>query len=49
MQTPTGVNLNLWTGLGMLALGLFFRVWLRPTAPPVDVEQLLEEREKGAE
>ncbi|MGI3226636.1 hypothetical protein ACRJ4B_25155 [Streptomyces sp. GTA36] len=30
------VNINLWTGLGMLALGLFFLVWLwlRPTAPP---------------
>ncbi len=31
-----GVNINLWTGLGMLALGLFFLVWLklRPAAPP---------------
>ncbi|MGW8064636.1 hypothetical protein ACVV2G_20775 [Streptomyces ziwulingensis] len=31
-----GVNINLWTGLGMLALGLFFLAWLklRPTAPP---------------
>ncbi|MEV6022628.1 hypothetical protein [Streptomyces sp. NPDC052036] len=31
-----GVNINLWTGLGMLLLGLFFLVWLklRPTAPP---------------
>ncbi|MFJ5996017.1 hypothetical protein [Streptomyces sp. NPDC092370] len=31
-----GVNINLWTGLGMLALGLFFLVWLklRPVAPP---------------
>ena len=31
-----GVNINLWTGLGMLALGVFFLVWLklRPTAPP---------------
>lgn len=31
-----GVNINLWTGLGMLALGLFFLIWLklRPTAPP---------------
>ncbi|MEV8553320.1 hypothetical protein AB0L04_26345 [Streptomyces glaucescens] len=30
------VNINLWTGLGMLALGLFFLAWLklRPTAPP---------------
>ncbi|MFE5137643.1 hypothetical protein ACFRDV_08175 [Streptomyces fagopyri] len=32
-----GININLWTGLGMLALGLFFLVWLwlRPLAPPV--------------
>ncbi|MEU8977464.1 hypothetical protein [Streptomyces sp. NPDC048309] len=31
-----GVNINLWTGLGMLALGIFFVVWLwlRPLAPP---------------
>jgi hypothetical protein len=31
-----GVNINLWTGVGMLALGAFFLIWLklRPTAPP---------------
>ncbi|MFD8236976.1 hypothetical protein ACFV20_34500 [Streptomyces sp. NPDC059696] len=31
-----GVNINLWTGLGMLLLGVFFLVWLklRPAAPP---------------
>ncbi|WP_086869835.1 hypothetical protein [Streptomyces viridochromogenes] len=31
-----GVNINLWTGLGMLLLGLFFLAWLklRPSAPP---------------
>ncbi|MFF9124272.1 hypothetical protein ACF09J_13345 [Streptomyces sp. NPDC014889] len=31
-----GVNINLWTGLGMLVLGVFFLVWmkLRPVAPP---------------
>ncbi|MDO0914257.1 hypothetical protein QQM39_26535 [Streptomyces sp. DT2A-34] len=34
-----GVNINLWTGLGMLLLGLFFLVWLklRPIVPPPDV------------
>ncbi|MFJ8534329.1 hypothetical protein [Streptomyces sp. NPDC093591] len=34
-----GVNINLWTGLGMLLLGLFFLAWLklRPIAPPPDV------------
>lgn len=32
-----GVNINLWTGLAMLLLGLFFLAWLmlRPTPPPV--------------
>ncbi|MER5217237.1 hypothetical protein ABT063_43625 [Streptomyces sp. NPDC002838] len=31
-----GVNINLWTGLGMLLLGVFFLAWLklRPVAPP---------------
>ncbi|CAL9274481.1 hypothetical protein SUDANB5_02962 [Streptomyces sp. SudanB5_2050] len=35
-----GVNINLWTGLGMLVLGLFFLAWLklRPTAPPPSAE-----------
>ncbi|MEU6068495.1 MULTISPECIES: hypothetical protein [Streptomyces] len=32
-----GVNINLWTGIGMLLLGVFFLVWLklRPTPPPL--------------
>ncbi|MGI5455484.1 hypothetical protein ACQEWB_20370 [Streptomyces sp. CA-249302] len=36
-----GVNINLWTGLGMLLLGIFFLVWLklRPTPPPVPSEE----------
>lgn len=28
LKKAEGVNINLWTGLGMLALGLFFLVWL---------------------
>lgn len=40
LEKAEGVNINLWTGLGMLALGLFFLAWfaLRPgTAPePAD-------------
>ncbi|SDL05296.1 hypothetical protein [Streptomyces indicus] len=40
LEKAEGVNINLWTGLGMLALGLFFLVWLklRPTAPPTPDE-----------
>ncbi|GAU68640.1 membrane protein CrgA [Streptomyces sp. NBRC 110611] len=36
LKKAQGININLWTGLGMLALGLFFLIWLklRPTAPP---------------
>ncbi|MFJ8947339.1 hypothetical protein ACIRG4_29565 [Streptomyces sp. NPDC102395] len=31
-----GININLWTGLGMLLLGLFFLawLWLRPMSHP---------------
>lgn len=41
LKKAEGVNINLWTGLGMLALGLFFLAWmkLRPgeaPAPPAD-------------
>ncbi|WP_406727169.1 hypothetical protein WJ438_24585 [Streptomyces sp. GD-15H] len=46
-----GVNINLWTGLGMLALGLFFLVWLklRPIAPPpVDITDGAPEEQRGA-
>ncbi|MEU9100843.1 hypothetical protein [Streptomyces sp. NPDC048361] len=35
LKKAQGININLWTGLGMLALGLFFLTWLklRPMAP----------------
>ncbi|MCQ4211750.1 MULTISPECIES: hypothetical protein [Streptomyces] len=40
LKKAENININLWTGLGMLALGLFFLVWLklRPTAPPTPDE-----------
>ncbi|MFD3933391.1 hypothetical protein [Streptomyces sp. NPDC058614] len=40
LEKAQDVNINLWTGLAMLALGVFFLVWLklRPTVPPVVVE-----------
>ncbi|QES42076.1 MULTISPECIES: hypothetical protein [Streptomyces] len=36
LKKAEDININLWTGLGMLALGLFFLgwLWLRPTAAP---------------
>ncbi|MGW4567778.1 hypothetical protein ACWEN3_37170 [Streptomyces sp. NPDC004561] len=39
-----GVNINLWTGIGMLLLGVFFLAWLklRPTPPPLPPEGLPE-------
>ncbi|MEV7071208.1 hypothetical protein ACIQJT_36450 [Streptomyces sp. NPDC091972] len=41
LDKSEGVNINLWTGLGMLALGIFFLIWqkLKPVVPvPVDEE-----------
>ncbi|MFJ3228235.1 hypothetical protein ACIPJS_33465 [Streptomyces sp. NPDC086783] len=40
LEKAQDVNINLWTGLAMLALGLFFLVWLklRPIAPPTPDE-----------
>lgn len=36
LKKAEGVHINLWTGLAMLVLGLFFLVWmkLRPVQPP---------------
>ncbi|NGN67812.1 hypothetical protein G5C51_28410 [Streptomyces sp. A7024] len=36
MEKSQDININLWTGLAMLALGLFFLIWqhLRPVVPP---------------
>ncbi|MZD03671.1 hypothetical protein GTW43_01025 [Streptomyces sp. SID5785] len=36
LKKAQDININLWTGLGMLVLGLFFLVWLklRPTEAP---------------
>ncbi|MEU5594609.1 hypothetical protein [Streptomyces sp. NPDC020298] len=46
-----GVNINLWTGIGMLLLGLFFLAWLklRPTPPPVPQVAPDEERDGAGE
>lgn len=33
LKKAQNININLWTGLGMLALGLFFLIWqkIRPS------------------
>ncbi|MFG2307741.1 hypothetical protein ACGFS9_03470 [Streptomyces sp. NPDC048566] len=45
IDKAAGVNINLWTGLGMLALGLFFLAWLR--LRPLDAP--VPDTEPGAE
>lgn len=40
LDKAEGVNINLWTGLGMLVLGIFFLVWLKlKPAAPVRVDE----------
>ncbi|WP_237318171.1 hypothetical protein [Streptomyces sp. JJ36] len=36
LEKAEGININLWTGLAMLVLGLLFLLWLRlsPAVPP---------------
>jgi hypothetical protein len=38
IQKASGININLWMGIGMLIVGLLFLLWwrLRPLPPPVD-------------
>ncbi|MER7926245.1 MULTISPECIES: hypothetical protein [unclassified Streptomyces] len=45
LDKAEGVNINLWTGIAMLLLGIFFLGWLklRPV-PPVEIE-VTEEKE----
>ncbi|MDQ1621051.1 MAG: hypothetical protein QOE19_3620 [Actinomycetota bacterium] len=40
-KQAAGIDINLWTGLGMLALGVVFLVWMRlnPLTPPPPPEQ----------
>lgn len=43
LKKAQDININLWTGIGMLILGLFFLIWmkLRPAEPPT-AEELAE-------
>lgn len=40
LKKAQDININLWTGIGMLVLGLAFLLWLRlsPTIPPPSQE-----------
>ncbi|REK88531.1 hypothetical protein DY245_20820 [Streptomyces inhibens] len=51
LKKAQDININLWTGLGMLALGLFFLVWLklRPAVPPTAAELQGESEERPTE
>ncbi|MFI0710655.1 hypothetical protein ACH4SK_08355 [Streptomyces inhibens] len=51
LKKAQDININLWTGLGMLALGLFFLVWLklRPAVPPTAAELQDGTEERPAE
>jgi len=37
LAKAAGININLWLGLGMLALGIFFLAWVR-LSPQVPLE-----------
>jgi len=44
-----GIDINIWAGLGMLALGVFFLAWLllSPTEPPsTDDQEVMREAER---
>ncbi|MEU9122965.1 hypothetical protein AB0C96_24395 [Streptomyces sp. NPDC048506] len=50
LKKAQDININLWTGLGMLALGGFFLLWqaLRPAVPPTAAELAAAEPAAGA-
>jgi hypothetical protein len=41
LQKAAGVRINLWTGIGLLIVGLLFAAWaaLRPLQPPTEAHQ----------
>jgi hypothetical protein len=44
VDKAAGVRINLWTGLGMLALGLVFLAWVK--FRPLTTEELIEAQEE---
>jgi len=45
LEKAQGVRINLWMGLGMLALGLLMLLWLRLNPPPEPAEPSAEDTE----
>lgn len=49
LEKAQDININLWTGLAMLVLGIVFLVWLRlsPTIPPPSATDEEQPKENG--
>jgi NADH:ubiquinone oxidoreductase subunit 5 (subunit L)/multisubunit Na+/H+ antiporter MnhA subunit len=47
VQKAAGVRINLWTGLGMLALGLAFLTWM--WLRPLTTEEIIEAQKEDPE
>jgi hypothetical protein len=47
VEKAAGVRINLWAGLGMLALGLGFLLWVR--LRPLTVEEIIEAHAEDVE
>jgi hypothetical protein len=47
VDKAAGVRINLWTGLGMLALGLAFLTWVK--LRPLTTEELIEAQQEDPE
>ena len=48
----SGVNINLWTGIGMLIVGVLFLLWwrlqpLKPSSEPADTERSTASAQRG--
>jgi len=47
IDKAAGVRINLWTGLGMLALGLSFLLWMK--LRPLTTEEIIEAQKEDPE
>lgn len=47
VQKAAGVRINLWTGLGMLALGLVFLAWVK--FRPLTTQEIIEAQKEDPE